>query len=190
MAVTPPDSPETSTGVMVNSGTVAQLTRFVIPPPAPDPTQWQIRAQVWILSRGYGSDPAGQPEDIHRGQAARRRVVAQLASEVISPAHDPTRQIRAQVWVDSAAMAVIPLDSPETSTGVRRFVVVPSPSVAIVVIPPALDPTRGRSAAQVWSYPAAMAVTPLDSPETSTGVSAVRRRAVAQLTKVSLSPST
>ena len=60
--------------------------------------------------------------------AVSSRAVAQLAIEV-SPQHlTPPAAVRAQVWLPPAAMAATPLDSPETSTGVQRLVVVPSPS--------------------------------------------------------------
>src|SRR5207237_1185347 len=66
-------------------------------------------------------------------------------------------------------IAATPLASPETSTGVWRSVVVPSPSWPQSLLPQHLTPPA-LVRAQVWSPPAAIAATPLASPETSTGV--------------------
>ena len=74
------------------------------------------------------------------------------------------------MWYPPAAMAVIPLDSPLTSTGVRRSASsCRRPAGHSQLYPQHLTPPAAVRA-QVWSYPAAMAVTPLDSPVTSTGV--------------------
>src|SRR5438094_10599196 len=63
-------------------------------------------------------------------------------------------------------MAVMPLASPETSTGVNRALVVPSPSSPSWLYPQHLTPPALVSA-QVWEPPAAaMAVTPLVRPDT------------------------
>ena len=66
-------------------------------------------------------------------------------------------------------IAATPLVSPLTSTGVvpvgRRAVA----QLAAAVTAPALDPAAGRQRTGV-RYPAAMAITPLVSPLTSTGV--------------------
>ncbi len=46
-----------------------------------------------------------------------------------SPQHlAPPALVSAQLWKVPAPIATTPLPSPETSTGVRRFVVLPSPS--------------------------------------------------------------
>ena len=117
---------------------------------------------------GDGSHPAGQPGDIHRRQTNLLRAVAPENR----PQHlTPPVAVRAQVWLYPAALAVTPLDSLETSTGIQRFFCVPSPN-GLVVPPPALEPPHGSHGAGVPS-PAVMAVIPLDSPETSTGVSIV-----------------
>src|SRR5450830_575015 len=54
------------------------------------------------------------------------------------------------------------------ATGVRRVVVVPSPSCPLVLEPQHFTPPPLVSA-QVWLVPAATAVTPLDRPLTATG---------------------
>ena len=63
-------------------------------------------------------------------------------------------------------MATTPLESPTTFTGVRRFVAVPSPSWPDPLNPQHLTPPPLVSA-QVWYLPAAMAMTPLESPNTN-----------------------
>ena len=68
--------------------------------------------------------------------------------------------VRAQVWTPPAETSATPLVSPVTSTGVARFVVVPSPSWARKLSPQHLRPPAGVTA-HVWSRPAEMAATPL-----------------------------
>ena len=80
----------------------------------------------------------------------------------------------AQVWEAPAVIAVAP-ESPETSVGARRSVVVPSPSWPEKLEPQHLTVPPVRSA-HVWSSPAlspdASAMTP-ERPVTATGVSRV-----------------
>src|SRR5262249_62436368 len=59
----------------------------------------------------------------------------------------------AQVWEPPAAIALTPLVSPETSTGVCRWVVVPSPSWPKSFEPQHLTPPEAVRA-QVWPAPA------------------------------------
>src|SRR5437879_7929288 len=74
----------------------------------------------------------------------------------------------AQLCSPPAAIAVTPLLRPMTSTGKKRLLVVPSPSWPTKPPPQHLTPpTLVR--AQLCSPPAAIAVTPLLRPTTSTG---------------------
>src|SRR5439155_794476 len=86
----------------------------------------------------------------------------------------PPALVSAHVWASAAAIAVTPLERPETSTGVSRSRRVPSPTA-----PPALKPQHltppALVSAHVWSPPAAIAVTPPERPETPTGVRRRRR---------------
>jgi hypothetical protein len=68
--------------------------------------------------------------------------------------------VRAQVWPQPAARAVTPLPRPLTGVGVRRSVVVPSPSWPYQ-FPPQQRAAPAVVRAQVWGPPAARAATPL-----------------------------
>jgi hypothetical protein len=81
----------------------------------------------------------------------------------------PPVLVNAQVWSLPAAIAITPVVRPETSTGVGRSVVVPSPSCPKRFQPQHLTPPASVSA-HVCASPAAIAITPLERPETSTGV--------------------
>ena len=83
------------------------------------------------------ADPAGQADDVHRGQRIRRRAVAELT---------------------------------------------------VIVIAPALDAAAGGQRAGVGP-PGGNRRTPLVSPMTSTAVSCIRRRAVAQLALTVVTPA-
>ena len=90
---------------------------------------------MWYVPAAMASHPAGQPGDVHR----RKRfscVPSPSWPALLYPQHlTPPAAVRAQVCYSPAAMAVTPLDSPVTSTGVRRSVVVPSPSWPSVLLP-------------------------------------------------------
>src|SRR3990170_4719626 len=88
----------------------------------------------------------------------------------LDPQHlTPPVVVSAQLWANPAAAAATSLLRPDTSTGVVRFVVVPSPEW-----PLALEPQHLRLpavvSAQPWMNPAAPAATSLPRPDTSTGV--------------------
>ena len=98
---------------------------------------------------------------------------------MFEPQHfTPPLAVSAQVWSREpsegssmpVAIATTPLVSPETSTGVRRFAVVPSPSCPALLAPQHFTPWAVVSA-HAWRYPIDTAVTPEVSPETFTGVS-------------------
>ena len=81
--------------------------------------------------------------------------------KLLSPQHlTAPPLVSAQLWTPPAAIAVTPLCSPETSTGVELSVVVPFPSC-----PKALKPQHLTApplvSAQLWTPPAAIALTPL-----------------------------
>jgi hypothetical protein len=77
--------------------------------------------------------------------------------------------VRAQVWPQPAARAVTPLPRPLTGVGVRRSVVVPSPSWPYQ-FPPQQRAAPAGVRAQVWPQPAARAATPLLRPLTGAGM--------------------
>src|SRR5438552_10668582 len=84
----------------------------------------------------------------------------------LSPQHlTPPALVSAQLCKpeELMAMAVMPLSSPTTSTGVARLIVVPSPSWPQAFQPQHLTPPPLVSA-QVWAESAAMATTPLVIP--------------------------
>src|SRR3972149_744339 len=98
-------------------------------------------------------------------------VVAPLPSrpEPLWPQHfTPPPPVSAQVWKLPAAIALIPLARPETSTGTPVLVVVPFPSSPSEFQPQHLTPPPIVSA-HVCQLPAVIALTPLARPETSTG---------------------
>src|SRR5690606_18282270 len=91
--------------------------------------------------------------------------------EKLSPQHlTPPLLVRAQVWSHPAAMAATPLCSPTTPTDVRRLAFVPSPNWPSALSPQHLTPPAVVRA-QVWRFPAVMALMPLCSPTTPTDVS-------------------
>lgn len=63
-----------------------------------------------------------------------------------------------------------PLDKPITSAGLDLFVVVPSPSWPVLLLPQHLTAPVFVTA-HVRAYPNATLTTPVDNPTTSTGVS-------------------
>src|SRR3990172_345410 len=88
----------------------------------------------------------------------------------LAPQHlTPPVMVSAQLWVNPAAVAATSLLRPDTSTGVVRFVVVPSPSWPLALEPQHLRPAAAVRA-QVCEPPVATATTPLARPATSTGV--------------------
>src|SRR5438309_11915128 len=99
-----------------------------------------------------------------------RRPVTELTALVQAQHMTAPALVSAQTWPSSTVIAVTPLERPETSTGVWRSVRVPSPTSPRRLYPQHLTPPPLVSA-QVSTSPAAIAVTPLASPVTPTGVS-------------------
>ena len=66
------------------------------------------------------------------------------------------------MWIDPAAMAVIPLPRPVTSTGVLLLTVVPSPNCPKLSFPQHLTPLP-ETRAQVWYPPAATIPSPVEA---------------------------
>ena len=93
------------------------------------------------------------------------------------------------MWQSPAAIAVTPLVRPVTSTGVLLSVVEPFPSWPMCVVAPALDAPGAWSGRRCGRPPAAIAVTPLARPVTSTGVLAIVRRPVPELAVVVEAPA-
>src|SRR5215212_8258444 len=95
-------------------------------------------------------------------------VLSTLVSD--PPQHlTPPLLVRAQLRRPPAETAFTPPLRPTTPTGVVRAVVVPSPSSPARFVPQHLTAPE-VTRAQVWSEPAAIAVTPLLRPATSTAV--------------------
>ena len=91
----------------------------------------------------------------------------------LNPQHlTPPALVRAQVWVLPAAIAVTPMARPARSTGVALPIVEPFPSCPLTFQPQHLTAPAFMSA-HVWAKPAAIALTLLGRPETSTGVEVV-----------------
>src|SRR5437588_329975 len=85
------------------------------------------------------------------------RVPSPSWPQPLSPQHlTPPALVTAQVCKPPTAMAETPLASPETSTGVERLVVVPSPTCPQAFQPQHLTPPV-LVIAQLWEEPAAMA---------------------------------
>src|SRR3990170_109953 len=80
----------------------------------------------------------------------------------------PPPLVSAQVWRLSAEIALTPLARPETSTRKRLSVIVALPSWPKRLRPQHLTPPPLVSA-QVWRLPAAIAMTPVVRPATSSG---------------------
>ena len=98
----------------------------------------------------------------------------------LSPQHQTAPvAVSAQLWSKCEAMALTPLVSPGTSTGVKLSVVELLPSWPYSLLPQHFTPPVVVSA-QLPLVPDAMAVTPLLRPATPTGV---------KLVVVELSPS-
>ena len=81
----------------------------------------------------------------------------------------PPPEVTAQVWFPPAPMALMPAGSPGTAAGMPVYIVV----VGFCPSWPALLSPQHRTApptsAQVWLSPAAIAVTPEESPTAPTG---------------------
>ena len=141
-----------------------------------------------VVPGGDGSDPIAEPADVHRGKAIRLRPVAQLAVIVRAPALDPAAAGQRAGVVAARRDRTDPAGEPLTSTGVSAIRCACRRPAGRIVVTPALDPAAAGQRAGVV-IPAAIAVTPLSSPLTSTGVSAVRRRAVAELAVTVTAPA-
>src|SRR5436190_360454 len=93
--------------------------------------------------------------------------------KVLLPQHfTPPPVVSAQVCPHPAAIAATPLARPETSTGVRRWVFVASPSWPLELSPQHLTPPPAVRA-HVWVPPGATSTTcttPLARPLTAVGV--------------------
>src|SRR5690606_12093151 len=89
--------------------------------------------------------------------------------QLLLPQHlTPPPLVRAQVWPSPAAIAATPLESPLTSTGTWRSVLLLSPSSPYSFEPQHFAPPLPVTA-QVWKRPALIAITPLERPLTFTG---------------------
>jgi hypothetical protein len=77
--------------------------------------------------------------------------------------------VSAQEYAPPIEIAVTPLDSPETSTGNREFVVVLFPNWPFELLPQHFTPPSDVSAHEC-ELPDETTDTPLVNPETSTGV--------------------
>src|SRR4030095_12245833 len=87
---------------------------------------------------------------------------------LLAPQHfTPPPLVRAHACACPAAMATTPLERPDTATGVRRCIAVPSPSWPPVLLPQHFTPPL--TTAHEKESPTVMAVTPLVSPDTCTG---------------------
>ena len=73
------------------------------------------------------------------------------------------------MWAKPAVIAITPLASPLTATGVGLLVVLPLPSWPSKLLPQHCTPPP-LVRAQVWEFAALIASTPLASPLTATGV--------------------
>ena len=205
--------------VAIRGRPVPQLPAGLVEAPALDPARARQRAGV-VAAGGDRADAAREPADVDRDVAIRGRPVPQLAEGVVAPALDrararqragvgaaggdradaarepadvdrdvaidvfvpfpscpselrpqhltPPALVSAQVWSPPAAIALTPLASPLTSTGTLLSVFVPFPSWPEALLPQHLT-APALVSAQVWSPPAAIALTPLASPLTSTG---------------------
>ena len=132
--------------------------------PALDPACVRERARMDVadLDRVHAVSKAG---NIDRRMSLLRRAVAELTVLVVPPALDSANACEGARAADSGRDRRDAAGSPDTSTGVVRSVVVPSPSCPKLFRPQHLTPPVSVSA-HVWEPPAAIAATPLASPET------------------------
>ena len=176
----------------------AAIVHVVVPPSAPGPTRPSAIAVLALTGAGVSptsrlstttlnavptatelplltlvmaSRAAGPTTRTLDGNGRVPIVPSPSSPSLFSPQHStPTLVTIAQVWFCPAAIAVTPLVRPVTSTGVRRCVVVPSPSCPLVLRPQHLTPPAVVSA-QVCERPAVTAAMPLVRPVTTTGAS-------------------
>ena len=156
-------SARTSRSPRLPSGSSSPLPQHFTPP-------LLISAQVCMSSGGHRCYAAAQPASRSREPFDSSCHRPPVWPDSFEPQHfRPPLLERAHIWRLPAATAVMPLDRPTTSTGVKRFVVVPSPSAPSMFRPQHLTAPLVVSA-QVCDHPATTATTPLVRPLTSTGV--------------------
>ena len=128
-----------------------------------------VSAQVWAKPVVIWTTPLLSPETFTGVEDAIGRLPSPSWPAPLMPQHFTAPAIvSAQVWLLAALIWTTPLPSPTTSTGVRRFVVVPSPSLPTLLLPQHL--AAPVTTAQVWREPVVTSVAPLVNPETFTGV--------------------
>src|SRR5947209_7930476 len=168
MAETPLASPETSTGVersvcVPSPSWRKELAPQHLAPPA------LVSAQVLLAPAAMAETPLASPET-STGVERLVSVPSPSWPQPLSPQHlPPPALVSAQLCKpeELMAMAVMPLSSPTTSTGVERLIVVPSPSWPQAFHPQHLTPPALVSA-QVWGAEEASAEMALVSPAAST----------------------
>ena len=165
---TPEVRPETSTGV---------LLFVVVPSPSwpkePSPQHLAppevVTAQVWLPPAVIDATPDVRPET-STGMLLSVVLPSPSWPPQLPPQHlAPPEDVKAQVWLSPAVIDATPDVRPETSTGVLLFVVVPSPSWPVSLLPQHLAPPEVVTA-QVWKVLVVIDATPDVRPETSTGV--------------------
>src|SRR5512133_2083298 len=127
-----------------------------------------MSAQVWLPPAAIAATPRASRETL-AGNRRSPLLPSPSCPEPLSPQQrTPPARLRAQVWFRPAATATAPRASSERAVGRVRVFVVPSPSCPATFRPQHLTAPR-RVSAQVCWPPAAIAVTPLVSPETEAG---------------------
>src|SRR5439155_2801121 len=164
---TPSGSGRSVTVTVYPAGT-GPIVPAVVPPSRKVPVPVSIASSIPSASTSTG--PALKTEST--GVKLSSCVPSPSCPEALEPQHLTPPPIRAaQEWNEPVVTAATPLERPKTSTGVRGLTVVPSPSCPTVLAPQHFTPPV-LVTAQVCLEDdlAAMAATPLVSPETSTGV--------------------
>src|SRR5262249_10936864 len=128
-----------------------------------------VTAHVWYPPASTWEMPLVRP-DTSTGVGRCVVLASPSCPSKLAPQHlMPPPVVSAQVWYSPALTATMPLESAVTSTGASRFVVELSPSCPKLLSPQHLTAPPVVTA-QLWYRPAPMELTPLDSPETATGV--------------------
>jgi len=120
------------------------------------------------ISDGDSRDPAGQPGHIHRSPVVGKRVIAQFAVEVISPALDASGAGQGAGVIQSGGDSRHPAAQPDHIDRNYSTITGTVAQCAVKVISQHLTPPA-LVRAQVSNPPAEMAVTPLLNPTTFTG---------------------
>jgi hypothetical protein len=126
---TPLERPDTSTGVKRELTDPSPNWPLKVFAPTLGAAAGRERAGVHARSRGDRNHADREARNVGRNRMPLGRGVVPELPEVVAAQHfTPPPEVRAQVWIAPAAIAVTPLESPETSTGVSRSVREPSPS--------------------------------------------------------------